>query len=197
MNRAVFLDRDGVLNQLKYNPDEALWDSPYTSSDFCLLPGVPDAVRKINDLGLMAIVVSNQPGVAKGKCPAEFLNELDQKMLAGLRVSGAWLDQIYYCLHHPDGSVLKYRMNCECRKPKPGLLLRASKEHQIDLSNSYLIGDRLIDIQAGQTVGCTTFLVESRATNRYNLLENVDCFQNLPHAVREIIQEEETRGNLS
>ena len=197
MNRAVFLDRDGVLNELKYNTGESLWDSPYTLTDFRWLPGVPEAVRQLNDLGLKTIVVSNQPGVAKGKCPVGFLEELNQKMVKELRLSGAWLDAIYYCMHHPDGSVLEYRTDCYCRKPKSGLLIKASQEQKIDLSTSYMIGDRLIDIQAGRAVGCKSIFVESPATNRYNLSENIDIFQNLSQAVRKILREEEARGDLS
>ena len=118
-------------------------------------------------------------------------------MVTELSASGAWLDAIYYCLHHPDGSILEYRKDCDCRKPKSGLLIKASQEHEIDLSASYMIGDRLIDIQAGQSVGCKAFFVESPATNRYNLSQNIDCFPNLPQAVRKILQEEGAFGDLS
>jgi len=190
MDRAVFLDRDGVLNELKYNEQELLWDSPYSLEDFHWLPGVPEAIHHINQLGLKTIVVSNQPGVAKGKCPLAFLEMLTKQITIDLKEIGAWLDGIYYCLHHPDGSVLEYRMDCDCRKPKSGLLIKASQEHNIDLSASYMIGDRFIDIQAGQAVGCKSIFVESPATNRYNLSEKIDSFPNLPQAVRKIWQDE-------
>ena len=190
MDRAVFLDRDGVLNELKYNERELLWDSPYTLDDFHWLPGVPDAIRQLNQLGLKTIVVSNQPGVAKGKCAVEFLETLTQQITTDLKKIGAWLDGVYYCLHHPEGSVLEYRMDCDCRKPKSGLLLKASQQHNIDLSSSYMIGDRFIDIQAGQMVGCKPFFIESPATNRYNHSGNIDSFPNLQQAVRKIWQDE-------
>ena len=190
MDRAVFLDRDGVLNELKYNERELLWDSPYTLDDFHWLPGVPEAIRQLNQLGLKTIVVSNQPGVAKGKCAIGFLETLTQQITTDLKKIGAWLDGIYYCLHHPEGSVLEYRMDCDCRKPKSGLLLKASQQHNIDLSSSYMIGDRFIDIQAGQAAGCKSIFVESPATNRYNLSEYIDSFPNLPQAVRRIWQDE-------
>ena len=138
----------------------------------------------------LMIVVSNQPGVAKGKCSVTFLETLTQQITIDLKGIGAWLDGIYYCLHHPDGSVLEYRMDCDCRKPKSGLLIKASQEHNIDLSSSYMIGDRFIDIQAGQAAGCKSIFVESPATNRYNLSEYIDSYPNLPQAVRRIWQDE-------
>lgn len=163
MRRAVFLDRDGVINAMVYNPTEASWDSPYTLEQFQLLPGVTKAIRLINDLGLLAVVVSNQPGVAKGKCSAPFLEALNLELRARLAQEGAHLDGIYYCIHHPQAQMETLRVECGCRKPKPGLLLRAAEELNIDLGRSYIIGDRAVDIQAGLAVGCTTILLRQDA----------------------------------
>lgn len=159
MNRAVFLDRDGVLNALVYRPEEDLWDSPYSLAEFRLVPGVADALRLIKKMGFLAIVVSNQPGVAKAKCTVEFLHLVNDWLQQKMARECTSLDAIYYCPHHPAGSVEAYSRICDCRKPKPGLLLKAAHEHDIDLSRSYLIGDRMVDAEAGSAVACRAILI--------------------------------------
>ena len=157
--QAVFLDRDGVINALVYRPKEGIWDSPYSVDELRLLPGVAEAVRRINAMGLLAIVVSNQPGVAKGKCDQATLDQITSHMRRELVQQGAKLDGIYYCLHHPQAVVPDLRRECRCRKPRPGLILQAAREHSIDLFGSYMIGDTLNDVQAGQGAGCETILI--------------------------------------
>lgn len=164
MHRAVFLDRDGVINAAIYDRLEGKPDSPYSLEEFRVLPDAAKGIRKINDMGFLAIVLSNQPGVAKGKCRAELLKEMDDRLKASLAEAGARLDGIYYCLHHPEAVVPSLRMECDCRKPKPGLLLTAAREHDIDLSRSYMIGDQQTDIQAGMAVGCKTVLLNGHRT---------------------------------
>ena len=159
MNRAVFLDRDGVINAAIYNPVEGKLDSPYTLQDFRLLPGAAQAIRGINGLGFLAVVVSNQPGVAKAKCDPAFLESLDQRLNWELARQGAHLDAIYYCLHHPQAQVESLRASCDCRKPQPGLLLRATRELDIDLARSYMVGDSPTDVAAGLAAGCRTILL--------------------------------------
>jgi D,D-heptose 1,7-bisphosphate phosphatase len=159
VNRAVFLDRDGVINAALYNPIEGKLDSPYSLQDFQLLPGAAQAIRWINSLGFLAVVVSNQPGVAKGKCDRAFLERLDQRLHWELGRQGAHLDAIYYCLHHPQAQVESLRLSCDCRKPKPGLLLRAARELSIDLAGSYMVGDSPADVAAGRAAGCRTILL--------------------------------------
>ena len=159
MNRAVFLDRDGVINAALYDPLEGKLDTPYRLEDFRLLPGASQAVRAINEMGFLAVVVSNQPGVAKGKCDHAFLEAVNAELTARLARQRAHLDAIYYCLHHPDAVDESLCVDCDCRKPKPGLLLRAAKELDIDLARSYMIGDRQADIEAGLAVGCKTVLL--------------------------------------
>jgi D,D-heptose 1,7-bisphosphate phosphatase len=160
MNRAVFLDRDGVINAALPNPLEGKPDSPYRLGDFRLLPGVGRAVRAINKMGFLAVVVSNQPGVAKGKCDYAFLAAVDAELTARLARQRAHLDAIYYCLHHPDAVDERLRVDCDCRKPKPGLLLRAARELDIDLAGSFMLGDSPGDIEAGLAAGCQTILVD-------------------------------------
>lgn len=159
MKRAVFLDRDGVINAMVYHTEFGLVDSPANPGEFRLLPNVPEAIRSINQLGFLAIVISNQPGIAKGKFSPALLDAMTEKMLAELRQQQARIDAIYYCLHHPDGIVAEYRQVCECRKPKPGMLLKAAQEWDISLHESYFIGDGITDIQAGSAAGVSTLLV--------------------------------------
>ena len=162
MTRAVFLDRDGVINAMVYQAEFGLIDSPANPDEFELLPGVGEAVKTINQLGFLAIVISNQPGMAKGKFTEELLEATKLKMHQELAAYGAHLDAVYYCVHHPDAAVPEYKVKCECRKPRPGLLLRAAEEWDIDLQRSYFVGDGISDVVAGQRAGCKTFLVNSR-----------------------------------
>ena len=159
MKRAVFLDRDGVINAAPYNAEEGKYDSPYTLADFRFLPGAKQAIRLLNQKGWLTIVVSNQPGIAKRKCSAPFLEELNERMRAGLAASGAHLDAIYYCLHHPQALVSELRETCRCRKPQPGLLLTAASDLQVDLTTSYMVGDGIQDVEAGLAAGCKPILV--------------------------------------
>jgi len=160
--KAVILDRDGVINEMVYNPEFGTIDSPLNPEEFKLLPGVAKANKLFKKIGFLVIIASNQPAVAKGKMGLELLAEIDKKMKRELAKGGAHLDGIYYCLHHPDASqvkVKKYLKNCNCRKPKPGLILKAVKELNIDLSKSYMIGDGLTDIEAGKRAGCKTIFL--------------------------------------
>lgn len=160
--KAVFLDRDGVINEMVYNPEFGIVDSPLNPREFKLLAGVAEAVKLFKGIGFLTVVVSNQPGVAKGKMSLELLERIDKKMKGELAKREAHLDGVYYCLHHPDPQqvkVKKYLKNCDCRKPKPGLLLKAAKDLNIDLSKSYMIGDGLIDIEAGKQAGCKTIFL--------------------------------------
>ncbi len=159
MRRAIFLDRDGVINAMVYNKEHGFVDSPSNPEELQLLPGAGEAVKLINEMGFLALVASNQPGVAKGKLTLKLLNAITQKMKDELSTYDVHLDGIYYCLHHPDAILPEYRTNCSCRKPKPGLLLKGGKEFDIDPKNSYLIGDGLTDIQAGESIGCKTVLL--------------------------------------
>ncbi len=159
MNKAVFLDRDGVINALVYDREHGMMDSPANPQQFELLKGVGPAIRLLNEMGWLVVVVSNQPGIAKGKYTPRLLEATNQKMLTELDRWKAYLDAIYYCLHHPQAVVREYRKLCACRKPLPGLLLMARDDLKIDLRKSYLVGDGLTDIQAGRSAGCKTILL--------------------------------------
>ncbi|HEX4841666.1 MAG TPA: HAD family hydrolase [bacterium] len=162
MRKAIFLDRDGTINALAYDSDHGLVDSPATPEEFHLLPGTGEAIRKINENGLLAVVVSNQPGIAKGRFTAGHLDAVTRKMHQDLARFGARLDAVFYCLHHPDAVQEEFRITCTCRKPKPGLLTQGARSLDIDLGRSYLIGDGINDIEAGAAAGCRTAWVGRR-----------------------------------
>lgn len=159
---AVFLDRDGVINRMVYDPDFGLVDSPQNVDQFVLFPQAAEAIRLINEMGYLAVVVSNQPGMAKGKCTPAVLEAITAKMKLQLAEGGAQLDGVYYCLHHPEALLPEYRIACDCRKPGSGLLKRAMADLGIDSRRSYMIGDGLTDVLAGEGAGCTTILLGSR-----------------------------------
>lgn len=187
--RAIFLDRDGSINDMVYNLDFGLVDSPQNADEFRLLPGVPEAIRLINDMGFLAVVASNQPGIAKGKCTLAILEAVTEKMHRQLAERGARLDAVYYCLHHPEGLLGEYRVVCDCRKPKPGLLQRAAKELGVDLGSSYMIGDGLTDILAGKAVGCKTIFLGNHKCEICRMMDELHAWPeaqapNLLEAVR-------------
>jgi D-glycero-D-manno-heptose 1,7-bisphosphate phosphatase len=153
--KAIFLDRDGTIN--KYIGFLKNID------DFELISGVAKSVCKINESGYLAIVITNQPVVARGEVTFEQLKIIHNKMETLLGKEGAYLDGIYFCPHHPDkgfeGEVSELKFDCECRKPKPGMLFTAAEEFNIDLSHSWMVGDGENDIKAGQNAGCKTALI--------------------------------------
>ena len=160
--KAIFLDRDGVINKHVGFLSQI--------DDFELIEGVSDAIRLINQSGYLAIVVTNQPVIARGEVTWDELHEIHRKMETLLGKDGAYIDGLYVCPHHPDkgfeGERPEYKFDCECRKPKPGLLLQAAQGFNIDLSLSYMIGDSESDIQAGHNAGCKqSILIETNKDN--------------------------------
>ena len=174
-NRAVFLDRDGVLNDLEYNPEEGRIGSPLTAKQLRIFPYAGESVRRIRELGFKAILVSNQPGVAKRQFTHSELGRMKEKVRKELAKHNCSLDAEYYCLHHPDALIRKYRLDCDCRKPKPGLLLRAAKDHDLDLGNSFFVGDALVDVKAGRSAGCRTILLGHSTTFLMTMIEREDA----------------------
>lgn len=179
--KAIFLDRDGTIN--KYVGFLRNID------DFELIDGVANAIKKINDSGYLAIVVSNQPVIARGEVTFDELNMIHNKLETVLGQSGAYLDAIYFCPHHPDkgfeGERKEFKIDCDCRKPKPGMLLKAASEFNIDLSKSFMIGDDKNDVLAGLAAGCTTIIVGEKA---HNPEVNADLrFKNLEDAINGIL----------
>jgi D-glycero-D-manno-heptose 1,7-bisphosphate phosphatase len=148
---AIFIDRDGTINE----------DLGYISKpeDLIVYPWVAEAVRLINDAGLKAIVVTNQSGVARGMNTEDDLRRIHDRMTSELRQEGARIDAVYYCPHHPDYGGERYRRECQCRKPRPGMLSAAAREHDLDLARSWVIGDKASDINLASGAGARGALV--------------------------------------
>ena len=153
--KAVFLDRDGTLNKyVGFLRD---------INELELIDGVTDAVKEINASGYLAVVVTNQPVIARGEVTVPELNEIHNKLETLLGNDGAYIDGLYYCPHHPDkgfeGEIPELKFECECRKPKPGMLIKASADLNIDLGSSWMIGDGKNDVEAGRNAGCKTIYI--------------------------------------
>ena len=184
-NRAVFLDRDGTMIEDVGYLDrlERLKLFPYTI----------DAVRLLNAAGYKVVVVTSQNGVANGVLTEEFLAEAHAHLSEMFRAAGAKVDGFYYCPHSPHASVERYRTDCECRKPKPGMILAAARDHGIDLSTSIVIGDRWRDIEMGLAAGTKAILVETgygrtEATRRPGYLPPVPVAGTLIEAVSLVLK---------
>jgi len=148
---AIFLDRDGTICE------EVGYVNHLSRSR--LLPGSLEAIRLINQAGLLAVVTTNQSGVARGYFSEDLVEAVHAQLLSAVSSGGARLDAIYYCPHHPSEGSPPWRAACDCRKPKPGMILRAAREHGIDLAGSYVVGDSVVDIEAGAAAGVPGVLV--------------------------------------
>lgn len=151
--RAVFLDRDGTINVEK--------NYLHRIEDFEFIPGVPQALKKLQDAGFLLVVVTNQSGVARGYYTLDDVDVVHQYMRAKLLESGVNIDGIYVCPHHPTKGHSSYRKSCNCRKGKPGMLLQAAEDLNINLKKSYMVGDKLADLEAGDAAGCRSLLVRT------------------------------------
>jgi D-glycero-D-manno-heptose 1,7-bisphosphate phosphatase len=160
---AVFLDRDGVLNDPVLDPVDGRPESPLRTEDVVLAPGAAQGVRALAALGVPLIVVSNQPAAAKGKATPEDLRAVHERVVALLAAEGAEIADWRYCFDHPD-ALDPARRGCACRKPRPGMLTDAAREHGLDLAASFIVGDTDADVGAGRAVGATTILVEHPGT---------------------------------
>lgn len=175
--KAIFLDRDGTINQyVGFLTD---------IDDMKLIDGVAEAIRRINESGYLAIVVTNQPVIARGEVSFDELEEIHNKMETLLGNEGAYVDDIFYCPHHPHkgyvGEREEYKIDCECRKPKPGMLLQAAEKYNIDLQNSWMIGDGENDIEAGRNAGCKVAYVGEKT------VENIPSYKSLLECINSIL----------
>lgn len=167
--KAIFLDRDGTINKyVGFLTD---------INDFELLDGVAEAIKQINESGYLAIVASNQPVIARGEVTLEELQEIHNKMETLLGQKGAYLDAIFYCPHHPhkgyEGERPEYKIECECRKPKPGMLLAAAEKYNIDLKASWMIGDSDNDIEAGLAAGCQVIKINTNSSELNSVVKKI------------------------
>jgi len=153
MHRAVFLDRDGTINEeVGYLRDLA---------DLRLIPGAGAAIRRLNEAGIKVILVTNQAGIARGYFPESALHDIHARLEKMLREEGARLDAIYYCPHHPTAGNSSYTRVCDCRKPGTGMIDRAARDLNIDVKRSYVVGDKWSDVELGQRAGTHAILVKS------------------------------------
>lgn len=170
--KAILLDRDGTINVYRGFLRKI--------EDFELIPGITEAIKKINASDYLVIVVTNQPVIARGEVTWNELDEIHNKMETNLGIKGAYIDGLYFCPHHPHkgykGEILELKIDCSCRKPNPGMLLRAAEDYNIDLENSYMIGDSESDILAGKVTGCKTVLVGNEDFGQDITVESVKDF---------------------
>lgn len=175
--RAVFLDRDGVIIE----------NVPYLSKidQIRILDGAAKAIQLLHDLSFKVIIVTNQSAIARGILTEEKLGSIHKELVSRLQDLNAKIDAIYYCPHHPEAKVEKYKQKCSCRKPGPGMIVRAANEHSIDLKHSYMIGDCMEDVEAGLKVGCIPILISIDTTrNKNNLVTKVSLLDAANHIKR-------------
>jgi D-glycero-D-manno-heptose 1,7-bisphosphate phosphatase len=158
-SRAVFLDRDGVLNELVHHPGSAEYVSPWVPEELRLIDGIFPPLQSLVADGWKLFVVSNQPAYAKKQTTMEHLSAIHRQLDAAFRENGIPFTDYYYCYHHPCGLVPEYSGPCPCRKPSPFFLRKARDEHGIDLGASWMVGDRDTDVACGQAAGCHTIRV--------------------------------------
>ena len=185
--RAIFLDRDGTINVSKGFISKA--------DDFELIPGTIEAIKAINKSGALAIVITNQPVIARGECSFEELHNIHNKLKTLLGEKGAFVDDIFYCPHHPDkgfeGEVPELKFDCECRKPKTGMIEEAVKKYNIDLSKSYMVGDSTMDLETARNAGIKSVLVNTGFAGndgKYDRSCDIEA-DNLFDAVEKIIKD--------
>lgn len=172
MKRAVFIDRDGTINVEK--------EYLYLAEEFEFIPGAAQAIRLLNEAGFLVVVVTNQSGVARGYYTEEDVHLLHRYIASRLERDGSTVDAWFYCPHHPAGRG-SYALPCRCRKPQPGMLLEAARRFDIDLEASIMIGDKLVDVEAGRAAGCRTIMVRTGYghAEEQRLPEGVEVFDDL------------------
>lgn len=166
MKKAVFLDRDGVLNEM-VRDSSGRYDSPYTPEEVALVIGATHALRSLGDAGYGLFILSNQPGAAKGRCTIGDLEAVQSAFDARLGEARSLIAKAYLCYHHPQSVLPDLRRDCDCRKPKNLFLRQAQECFGLDLESSWMVGDRDIDIECGQSLGLSTILIEYPFTAEY------------------------------
>lgn len=167
MNKAFFFDRDGVIIKMVYDLEYDYIHTAFLPSEIEFIYGIFELLKKTKSLGYKNIIVSNQPDIGFGKISEKNFKEICSKINKELKKEDIVLDGEYYCFHHPFAELEPYRKECDCRKPKIGMLLKAAKDHQIDLSKSWIIGDGVNDIIAGKSAGCKTILTANLLESEY------------------------------
>lgn len=163
MNKAIFLDRDGTINVEKHYL--------YRIEDFEFMPGSIDALKKLQEAGFMLIIITNQSGIARGYYSEEDFNKLNSWMLNYLESKGVKITAVYYCPHLPEAKIMRYRKSCQCRKPLLGMFEKAVSDYNIDLSQSFAIGDKMRDCAICEETTCRGFLIGNQ--EKQSLIEEV------------------------
>jgi D-glycero-D-manno-heptose 1,7-bisphosphate phosphatase len=167
VNKAVYLDRDGVINKLVFNPSSEEFEPPFTVQDFEFKDNVFESLLKFQELGFKLFLISNQPDYAKGKTTLENLYSVHSFFQKELEKNGIFFSSFYYCYHHPKGIIKDYTFDCECRKPKTYFVEKSVLEFDIDINSSWFIGDRDSDITCGLNSGLKTILVLNIESKSY------------------------------
>lgn len=192
MDKVIFLDRDGTINEeVNYL---------HKPEDLQILPGVPEAIKRLRDGGFKIVVVTNQAGVARGYYSCRDVDALHEYLNQQLKKSGAWIDRFYYCPHHPVHGIGEYKRACHCRKPETGMFEQAGQEYDVDKEHSYMIGDKLLDVEAGNRYGVHGILVGTgygRQIHQEQLEKQEDVMydvyqETLMDAARYIMEREKT-----
>jgi D-glycero-D-manno-heptose 1,7-bisphosphate phosphatase len=167
MNKAVFYDRDGIIIKMVYDLENGLIETAGKPSQIDFEFGIIQLLKHTTSLGYKNIIISNQAGIGIKKISEKSFNLVKDEMSKRLAKQKAKIDAQYYCFHHPHASIEKYKKTCNCRKPKPGLILQAAKDHSIDLSKSWMIGDSVNDVLAGNSAGVKTILLANLHESEY------------------------------
>jgi D-glycero-D-manno-heptose 1,7-bisphosphate phosphatase len=189
-NRALFLDRDGVLDELVHYPSHDEWEAPRSIGDLRMIDGIAAPLRRLADAGWRLVIVTNQPSYAKGKVTKESLEAVQQAVLDALARDGVAIARSYVCFHHPDAIVPELRVACDCRKPGTRFLHDAERELDVDLARSWMIGDQDSDLACGRAAGCKVALIEHRrSAHKRGAIEPDLRVENLEELARVILSE--------
>ena len=159
MNKACFYDRDGIINEMIFDQENGTVITPLNQNQITLVPGISQLLQTTKKLGFLNVLISNQTNIGLGRIDLKMHEIITQTINEKLKQENAFLDKEYFCFHHPFAKLEEYRQECDCRKPKTGLFIQAQKELDIDLKQSWMIGDGVFDIIAGHNAGCKTILV--------------------------------------
>jgi D-glycero-D-manno-heptose 1,7-bisphosphate phosphatase len=191
--RAVFLDRDGVLDALVFNAERNEYEPPHSPEELTIFPGVISSLKRLQAEGYILFLISNQPDYALGKAKLSALKLVHSEFSKLMEREGVHFKRYYYCYHHPNGIVLRYSFECVCRKPKPFFLIKASRDYNIDLSASWMIGDTDKDVKSGRAAGVRTILVDYELSSKQRTSSNPDYeVKDLNRAIDIIIDTDHT-----
>lgn len=187
MKKVIFLDRDGTINVEK--------DYLHKIEDFQFEEGALEGLKIFKELGYKVVVVTNQSGIARGYYTENDLQKLNNYMMEKVKEAGGEIEKCFYCPHHPEKGIEEYKVQCSCRKPESGMLLEAQKEFDIDLKNSFIVGDKISDIEAGERVGVTPVLVETGYGKKTLAKEKITCmvFNNLKEFAEKLKKQSEEK----